>query len=241
MYKIFFVIFVFLKKYREQMVFLCSKYWEAQSATRDTDDVVVEGRRDERVLGIVGSNGSNGGIGSGWDDGDVGELAVVGTSHWINGEEVEGVRVHVVTGLQWDDWGVEPWVDKREVVGAHLVDTLGVLINERGVDDRVGTGLKVNHTEQGVRLSNAIGWAKREVLIGRVVGPFGRNGGIAASPEESLDRVRETNVDRSRRVWVKVLDGRGLHLLDEDVTWCASHLLTFIVGHDGIVGPHVDA
>ena len=28
--KIFFVIFVFLKKYREQMVFLCSKYWETK-------------------------------------------------------------------------------------------------------------------------------------------------------------------------------------------------------------------
>ena len=139
-----------MKKYREQMVFLCSKYWEAQSATRDTDDVVVEGRRDERVLGIVGSNGSNGGIGSGWDDGDVGELAVVGTSHWINGVEVKGVRVHVVTGLQRDDWGVEPWVDKGEVVGAHLVDTLGVLIDERRVGDRVGTGLEVNYAEQSV-------------------------------------------------------------------------------------------
>jgi len=146
----------------------------------------------------------------------------------------------VVTGLEWDDWGVEPWVDKGEVVGAHLVDTLGVLINERGVGDRVGTGLEVNYAEQSVGHRDAIGWAERKVLIGGVVGPFGGNRGVAASPEESLDRVGETNVDRARRVRVEVLDWGGLHLLDEDVAWGASHLLTFIVGHDGVVGPHVD-
>lgn len=146
----------------------------------------------------------------------------------------------MVTGLEWDDWGVEPWVDKGEVVGAHLVDTLGVLINERGVGDRVGTGLEVNYAEQSVGHRDAIGWAERKVLIGGVVGPFGGNRGVAASPEESLDRVGETNVDRARRVRVEVLDWGGLHLLDEDVAWGASHLLTFIVGHDGVVGPHVD-
>jgi len=134
---------------------------------------------------------------------------------------------------------MEPWVDKREVVAAHLVDTLGVLINERRVDDGVSAGLVVDDAEQGVGFRDAISRAERQVLIGGVVGPRRGHSHVAASPEQGLDRVREANVDRARCVGIEVLDWGGLDLLDEDVTRGASHLLTFIVGHNGVVGPYV--
>ena len=37
--------------------------------------------------------------GSLWNDGHVGQLAIVGRAHWVNGKEVERVRVEVITGL----------------------------------------------------------------------------------------------------------------------------------------------
>ena len=146
----------------------------------------------------------------------------------------------MITGLERNDWGVVPWVDQGEVVGAHLVDTLGVLINERGVNDRVGTGLVIDNTKQCVGLGDTVGGSERQVLIGGVVGPFGWDGHVAASPEQGLDRVREANVDRARGVGVEVLDWGSLNLLDENVAWCAGHLLALVVGDDGVVGPDID-
>jgi len=78
------------------------------------------------------------------------------------------------------------------------------------------------------------------VLIGGVVGPRRMDGLVAGSPEQSLDRVRKADVDRASSVRVEVLDWCSLNLLDENVTGSASHLLTFIVGDDGVVGPNVN-
>lgn len=72
-----------------------------------------------------------------WDDRDVGELAVVGRAHWVEADEVKRVRVRVVAGLEWDDWGVVVGVDERKVVRTHLGETVGVLVDERGLEDRI--------------------------------------------------------------------------------------------------------
>ena len=52
----------------------------------------------------------------------------------------------------------------------------------------------------------------------------------------------ETDVVRGSSVveGVEGLDGCGLDLFDEDVSGCASHSLTFIVGDNGVVGPDID-
>ena len=76
-----------------------------------------------------------------WDNRDVGELAVVGRAHWVKADEVKRVRVRVVAGLEWDDWGVVVGVDEREVVRAHLRETVGVLVDERGLEDRIRRAL----------------------------------------------------------------------------------------------------
>jgi len=224
-----------------------------QSTTRDSDDIVVEGARDEIVLGGItggdrarvwrGTSGVGGrdGISRGSrDDAYVGQLTVVGAAHRVDGEEVQRVRVQVVTRLERDDRGVVPRVDEREVIRTHLVDTLGVLIDQRRVGDRVNTGVVVDNTKHGVVDRDAVGRAEREFLVGGVVRPRRLDGLVAASPEESLDRVRKANVDRAGRVRVEVLYWGSLYLLDEDITRGASHLLTFIVGYDGVVGPYVD-
>lgn len=56
----------------------------------------------------------------------------------------------MVTGFQRDNRGMVPWVNEREVVGAHLVDALSVFVDERGVDNGVKTVGKGANTEQGI-------------------------------------------------------------------------------------------
>ena len=146
----------------------------------------------------------------------------------------------MVTRVQRDDRRVVPRVDQREVVRAHLVDALGVLIDQRRVRDRVSAGVVVDHTKHRAVDVRAIGRAHRKVLVGRVVRPHRRHRLVAARPEQRLDRVREADVDRARRVGVEVLHRGSLHLLDEDITRGARHLLTLIVRHNRVVRPHVD-
>ena len=146
----------------------------------------------------------------------------------------------MVTSLEWDDRGVVPRVDQGEVVRAHLVDTLGVLIDQGRVTDRVQTSVVVNDAEHSVVGRDAVGRAQRQVLVGGVVGPRRRDGLVAGSPEQRLDGVREADIDGTSSDRVEVLNRGSLDLLDEDIARGASHLLTLIVGDDGIVGPNVD-
>ncbi len=68
----------------------------------------------------------------GWVDvqGNVGQLTVVGRSHWVQVEEVQGVGVHVVTGLVWDGWGLVVRLNKGVEVRTHVSKTVGVLVEQ---------------------------------------------------------------------------------------------------------------
>lgn len=108
-----------------------------------------------------------------WDDRDVGELAVVGRAHWVKADEVKRVRVRVVAGLEWDDWGVVVGVDEREVVRAHLRETVGVLVDERGLEDRI------RRARWGeVDKNTTVDWR-----VGHVIRPFNAVGLVADREE----------------------------------------------------------
>lgn len=144
----------------------------------------------------------------------------------------------MVTSDNGDDRGGKPWLNKGVVVGTHLSETLGVLVDEGSLGNGVGTR-EMLVDEEGVfviGLANALG------LSGGVVGPVGRNGGVTDGEEEDFDGVGETDVVRLVGVLegVEGLDGSSLDLLDEDITGSASHTFTFIVGYNGVVGPHLD-
>lgn len=144
----------------------------------------------------------------------------------------------MVTSDNWDDWGGVPGLDKGVVVGSHLCETLGVLVDEGGLGNGVGTR-EMLVDEEGVFV---IGLANALSLSGGVVGPVGRNGGVTDGEEEDLDGVGETDVVRLVGVLERVerLDGSSLDLLDEDITGSASHTFTFIIGYNGVVSPNLD-
>ena len=144
----------------------------------------------------------------------------------------------MVTSHDGDDRGGVPGLDQGEIVGSHLGETLGVLVDEGGLGDGVRTG-EVLVDEEGVlvvSLANTLG------LTGGVVGPVGRHGGVTHGEEENLDGVGETNVVGLVGVLERVegLDGGSLDLLDENITRSTGHALTLVVGDDGVVGPHLD-
>ena len=144
----------------------------------------------------------------------------------------------MVTSDDGDDWGGVPWLNKGVVVGTHLCETLGVLVDEGGLGNGVGAW-EMLVDEEGVFV---VGFANALGLAGSVVGPVGRNGGVADGEEKDLDGVGETDIVRLVGVLERVerLDGSSLDLLDEDITRSASHTFTFIVGYNGVVGPNLD-
>jgi hypothetical protein len=167
------------------------------------------------------------------DEGDVGELAVVGGALGVEAVEVQGVGVLVVTSDGGDGGGVVPGVDQGVVVGVHL-ETVSVFVDERAILDGVDTARESRTNLSSV--SSPVG------LNGGVVGPFGGNGGVAGSEEQDLDGVGETDV-----VLGSGVGGRGeglarssLDLFDEDIAGGTGHALTFVVGDDGVVGVDVD-
>ena len=170
------------------------------------------------------------------DDGNVGQLTVVGTAERIKADEIKGVRVHVVSAHVGDNRGGVIRLDQGEVVGTHVGKTLGVLVNERGLGNGVGTG---EVSVEGKRLKVGTSSGARKGLAGGVVGPVGLDGVVLDGEEKNLDGVGETNVKGVEVVGVEGLDGSGLHLLNEDITGSTSHSLTFVIGHDGVVGPHL--
>lgn len=143
----------------------------------------------------------------------------------------------MITGDHGDDRGGVPGLHERVVVGTHLGETLGVLVDERGLGNGVRTG-EVLVNEERVFV---VGLAHTLGLAGGVVGPVGGHGGVADGEEEDLDGVRETNVVGLVGVLERVegLDGGGLHLLNQNVTRSTGHALPLVVGDNGIVGPHL--
>lgn len=196
-------------------------------------------RDEETVLSGVGGRRPGGVVGGGGGNADVRELAVVGRPKRVEGDEVQRVRVHVVSRDERDDGGSVVRLDEREVVRAHERETLRVLVREgRGLNG-VGAGEVVGHV---------VHIARRELVehgdgvLGRVIGSVRTDGGVTSTEEQHLDGVRETDVVRGVGLYSGgVRLGRSrLHLLNEDVTGSTGHALTLVIGHDGVVGPHLD-
>jgi hypothetical protein len=224
---------------------ISSQNRETESTTTDSDDIVVNNSGNEFVVllgadgvGVVDGTISSGVEGDGFggsvgDEGDVGELAVVGGTLGVEAVEVQGVGVLVVTSDGGDGGGVVPGVDQGVVVGVHL-ETVSVLVDEGAVLNGVDTT-----RESRANLSSVSSPVR---LDGGVVGPFGGDGGVAGSEEQDLDSVGETDI-----VLRGGVGGRGeglargsLDLFDEDIAGGTGHALTFVVGDDGVVGVDVD-
>ena len=99
--------------------------------------------------------------GLGWVDvqGDVGQLTVVGRSHWVQVEEVQGVGVHVVTGLVWDGWGLVVRLNKGVEVRTHVSKTVGVLVEQGSSCDRI---VRTSGGHKGTTLSSVDAVKDRE-------------------------------------------------------------------------------
>ena len=188
--------------------------------------VVPPGVALGHALGVLGGRG---------DDGHVGQLAVVGTSERVQADEIQGVRVHVVSGDHGDDGGRVVRLHEAVVVGSHVGETLGVLVDEGGIGDGVVSG-EVAVEDEGGGGSRA---GADRGLAGGVVGPVGADGSVLGGEEEHLDGVGETDVEGGGGGGHQGLLRGGLDLLDEDITRGTGHALTLVVGHNGVVGPHL--
>jgi len=142
----------------------------------------------------------------------------------------------VVAGIDGDRGGGVVGFHQGEVVAAHVGETLGVLVHQGGLGDGVGAGEVAGEEE----VSAISGGRAHSGGLGGVVGPVGLDGGVLDGEEQNLDGVGETDVVAGGVGGVVGLGGSGLDLLDEDVAGGAGHALTLVVGHNGVVGPHLD-
>lgn len=192
----------------------------------------------EAVRAGVGVGSPESVVGGCGGNADVGELAVVGGSEWVQADEVQGVGVDVVAGIYGDDGGGEVGLHERVVVAAHGRETHGVLVDEGGGLHWVVTGEGVGD-EVDVTVGEFV--EHGDGVLGGVVGVVSTDGGVSGAEEQSLDGVRETDVVR----WVGGGDGRvglersDLYLLNQNITGSTAHAFTLVVGHDGVVGPYL--
>ena len=141
----------------------------------------------------VRGGGPGGVVGRGGGDAHVGELAVVGGSKRVQGDEVKGVRVHVVSSDEGDHGGGVVRLHKREVVRSHHAETLSILIGERGGID----GIRPREV-----VGNVVHIAGRELVehgdgvLGGVIGSIRTDGGVTSTEEQHLDGVGETDIVR---------------------------------------------
>jgi len=130
----------------------------------------------------------------------------------------------MVPSRLWNARRLVERLNKGVIVGAHLVETVGVLVCESSVSNRIkGTRwLKHNHLRT---------WDRGG---GCVVGPDVAVGDVSDREEQSLNGVREPNVVALVRVSERgeVLSWGCLHLLDEDVSGGTSHSFTLLIGHN---------
>ena len=219
-----------------------------QGATCYAHDVVINSDKHERkgLLETLTSGNLGGRTGDGERTGDcttngclgrrgelhtdVGELAVVGRAVRVDVQEVERIRVEVVSSLLRDGRGAVPRLDEREVVNRHVGQTLGVLVVERDLGNCVRCGGRSEVDTRCLR-----NWGG-----GRIVGPLGLVRGVLESEHERLDRVREVDVNASGVAGrVNRLRVVRLDLLNEDITRSLAHELTLVVADEGILGPHL--
>lgn len=193
---------------------------------------------EEAVRAGVGVGCPESVVGGCGGNADVGELAVVGGSEWVQADEVQGVGVHVVACVHGDDGGGEVGLHERVVVAAHGRETHGVLVDEGGGLDWVVTGEGVGD-EVDVTVGEFV--EHGDGVLGGVVGVVSTDGCVSGTEEQSLDGVRETDVVRwvGGCHWRVGLERSDLYLLNENVTGSTAHAFTLVVGHDGVVGPYL--
>ena len=162
---------------------------------------------------------------------DVGQLAVVGRAVGVDVHQIQGVGVQVVASLLRDGRSAVPRLDQGEVVNRHVRQTLGVLVVDRDLGQGIGGGSRVERHTSG----------SRDRRGRRVVSPFSLVGRVLQSKEQSLDGVREVDVNAGRVAGgINRLRVVGLDLLNQQVTGSLAHQLTLIVGHQGVLGPYLD-
>lgn len=207
---------------------------------------------ESKCLGLTADRASRGRDGARrWRDleRDVCELAVVGARGRIERRRVNGVRVDVEASLVRDDVKVVEGLNEREVVRAHLPETVRALVQERRGGDGVIAGLTVLRAVTRRATRGVVRELSREVT-GVVVSRDGRgrelrHRGVLDNPEQGLDRVREANVVRlvrrgADRGRVERATSRALDLLDDHVAGALAHLHTLLVRNDGVVGPELN-
>ena len=162
---------------------------------------------------------------------DIGEFAVVGGAVGVDVHEVQRVGIQVVASLLRNGRSTVEGLDEREVIDRHVGQTLGVLVVDRDLGESIGGGSGVERDTSG----------RGDRRGRRVVGPLGFVGRVLESKEESLDRVREMNVDAGRVAGaVHGLRVVGLDLLDEEITRSLTHEFAFVVGDEGVLGPDLN-
>jgi len=115
-------------------------------------------------------------------------------------------------------------LNKGVIVGAHLIETVGILVREGSVSNRIKSTrrLKNNHLRTWNRGGSCV--IRPDIAICDV----------SDREEQSLNGMREPNVIALVRVSERgeVLSWGRLHLLDEDVSGGASHSFTLLIGHN---------
>lgn len=123
---------------------------KAKCATRDTDHVVVNGD-DNALEGRAGvGNGYLAGAGADRNSihikGNVSKFAVIGRAHGVDVVHVDGVRVHVITGLSGNRGSLVPGLNEGVVIGGQASKTLSVFVKKGGIGHGVNVILARNPT-----------------------------------------------------------------------------------------------
>ena len=148
----------------------------------------------------------------------------------------------MVTGLVGDGRGLVVRLDEGVEVTSHVGESVGVLVQKRGCGNRIE---RHSRGDENATFGLTVEAVKNR-LRGRrgVVSVLAGERLVTYREEENLNGVGEANVVLLGGVDVTRVEstrGRGLDLLDENVSRGTGHTLTLVIGDDGVVSPHVDS
>ena len=229
----------------------CLQHRQTEGASADTDYVEIKST-DEDLVGLHHAVirlkrwilRVNRILGWGKLQRDVGQLAKVGTGSWVHGLGLQGKAVDVVASLLWDRGKVVPWLDKREVVTAHLEETVGVLVQQAGERNWVSSVKTVDNLvivgDDGADTTCGV----VRPLAGLVVVGVA-DGCVSNVPEQGLDAVAEANVIAGIAVdtdleSIERATTMALNLLNDHITRTLTHLDALLVGDNRVVSPQLD-
>jgi hypothetical protein len=213
---------------------------QTQSTTRAADNVKVQTTNvNLELLGNLGTVGINGRLAGCQLQTDVGQLTKVSAGSGVHSLGLEGKAVDVVASLLGDSNEKVPGLDEGEIIAAHFEQTISVFVQQTGQSNWVATSFTVSNKVRADTTSCVIRPFASLVTARRVA-----NCGIGNVPEQSLDAVGETNVISGVRQTnlgsVKGATTSALDLFDNHITRAFTHLDTFFVRDNGIIGPQLN-